>query len=335
MPWRTVWAWWRPVGSYAARPDLSGDAGAEIHDGADGRVLVKLWSLRSGDRWFDAVTGEPCPEPADGETAERFDEAEEEGPFPFGPHTEDWALHCPLTWEEPLFLDGGRFLLFEARGILVVERNDAAAADWPASAGDRAAWGTGGPWFAGPRAGEAPLDAARLAAAFGADQVVRVPRERQPEVLVHEPTRELIATAGLPPWWAAGVAGFTLAWTEAGRRDAEPDADGLLHLGTFDMGYADSGRVLVHPETGAVSMVRRGEGPFPFARDTETFVRLLEAVYRFMGACWNPYPGEDGKGDFLRKAAELDPGSVDLGTPGGQAWEHLFASITELSDWGY
>ncbi|GAA3111159.1 hypothetical protein GCM10017687_24690 [Streptomyces echinatus] len=77
-----------------------------------------------------------------------------------------------------------------------------------------------------------------------------------------------------------------------GRREGaglEPDENGLLHLGTFELAYGDIGRVLVHPETGAVSMVRNGEGPFPSPGTPETFVRLLETVYRFMSACWSPY----------------------------------------------
>jgi hypothetical protein len=115
----------------------------------------------------------------------------------------------------------------------------------------------------------------------------------------------------------------------------EPDENGLLHLGTFELGYADTGRVLVHPGTGAVSMVRNGQGPFPFARDTETFVRLLEAVYRFMGACWNPYPGECAERDFLSEVAALEPLSVNKETPAEDVWGHLFAAIVELSPWGY
>ncbi|GAA3111153.1 hypothetical protein GCM10017687_24680 [Streptomyces echinatus] len=57
MPWRTVWAWWRPVGAYRAKPNLSGDADVEVHEGPDGRLLLKLWSqwtpgalARSGHR---------------------------------------------------------------------------------------------------------------------------------------------------------------------------------------------------------------------------------------------------------------------------------------------
>ncbi|MGT2526269.1 SUKH-4 family immunity protein [Streptomyces nojiriensis] len=171
--------------------------------------------------------------------------------------------------------------------------------------------------------------------AFDADGMVLLTRDRLPAALIHEPTRELAVTAGLPTWFAAGVATFTLAWSEGKAHALEPGEHGLLHLGTFDMAYGDTGLVLVHPETGAVSMIREDEGPFPFARDTETFVRLLEAQYRFMSACWDSYPGEDGAGDFLREVAALEPLALDEDSPAGDAWGHLFAAVVELSPWGF
>ncbi|MFE2144478.1 SUKH-4 family immunity protein [Streptomyces sp. NPDC059456] len=353
MPWRTVWAWWRPVGAFRAVPNLSGDASAEVFDrpggpgGPGGRSLLKVWSLWTEERWFDLATGEPCPAPAAGEFTERTQEPGEGEPVLFDPDEDAWALHCPGTWEDPVPLGAGRFLLTEARGVVVVERNAAVdASGWPTGGADSAAWeeGAGEPWFAGPAPGGAPLDAARLEAVFGADWTVRVPPALLPAELTHGPTRELIGAVGLPRHWAAGVTSFRLAWTEQGPPRApecgetEPGVGGLLHLGTFEMGHADEGEVFVHPRTGAVSMVREGEGPFPLARDTETFVRLLEAVRRFMGACWDPYPAEDGHGEFRCEVAELEPGvleSDDPEEPGAAVWEHVFASITELSVYGY
>ncbi|MFE1560591.1 SUKH-4 family immunity protein [Streptomyces sp. NPDC058734] len=334
MPWRTVWAWWRPLGVYRAQPNLSGGAHVEVHEAADGRVLLKLEAMWAGERWFDPATGEQLPAPADGEFAVRpYDAVPDAAEDVFFDGEEEPALHWPETWEEPVPLGGGRFVFAEERGITVVERGGGQAAG---PSGGAAVWGTGGPWFEGPAPAGTPLDAGRLAEAFGADWVLRLAPERQPAALLHSPTRELIAVAGLPRWWAAGVASFSLAWTEEGAHQVEPgEQHGLLPLGTFDLRYADTGLVSVHPETGAVWMVRNGGEPFPFARDVETFVRLLEAVYRFMGACWSPYPGEDGKRDFVREAAALDPLAVDPATPGGDVWEHLFAAIVELSVWGY
>ncbi|MEU8438468.1 SUKH-4 family immunity protein [Streptomyces sp. NPDC029216] len=334
MPWRTVWAWWRPVGRYRAKPNLSGDACVEVHEAADGRLLLKLSAQWVRELWFDPATGDRVPAPADGEFTERRYDAPVEGPVPFDPDDADHGLHLPEAWEEPVPLGGGRVLFVDPRGLVVLERGGAAA-DGPAEHLEAVSRGGDGPWFAGPTAAGTPLDAARLEEAFDADGMVVLTRDQLPAALTHAPTRELAVTAGLPRWFAAGVATFTLAWAEGKAYGLEPDENGLLHLGTFELAYADTGRVLVHPGTGAVSMVRDGKGPFPFARDTETFVRLLEAVYRFMGACWDPYPGEDGKGDFLREAAALEPLSVDAESPAGDVWGHLFAAIVELSPWGY
>lgn len=342
MPWRTVWAWWRPVGAYRAQPNLSGGADVEVHEAPDGRVLLRLEATWAGERWFDAATGEQVPAPAEGEFTERpYDAAAgaEEDVFSDFSDSSDLSdgeeqpvLYWPQGWEEPVALGGGRFVFAEERGIAVVERGGGRVAGPSA---DAAVWGTGGPWFAGPSPAGTPLDAGRLAEAFGADWVLRLAPERQPAALLHSPSREVIAAAGLPRWWAAGVASFSLGWTEAGAHQVEPEENGLLPLGTFDLRYGDTGRVYVHPETGAVWMVRGGGEPFLFARDVETFVRLLEAVYRFMGACWSPYPGENGKRDFVREAAALEPLSVDPATPAGEVWEHLFAAIVEIGVWGY
>ncbi|MFF4537206.1 SUKH-4 family immunity protein [Streptomyces aureus] len=332
MPWRTVWAWWRPVGAYRARPNLSGDADVQVHEAADGRLLLRVWSQWTPEHWLDPDTGERVPAPVDGEFTERPYDAPVEGPVLFDP-AEDHGLHQPETWEEPAPLGGGRVMFFEARGVVVLERNGTAVHE-PADA-DGVSWGEDGPWFTGPTAAQLPLDAARMREAFGADGTALLTEEQLPAALTHGPTRELAVTAGLPTWFAAGVASFTLAWRDGQARELEPDEHGLLHLGTFDLAYADTGHVLVHPGTGAVSMIRNGQGPFPFARDAETFVRLLEAVYRFMGACWDSYPGEDGRGDFLAEAAALEPLCVEKEEPAQNVWEHLFAAIVELSPWGF
>lgn len=145
MPWRTVWAWWRPVGAHRADPNLSGDRSAEVFDdarGTGGGPLLKLWSTWTADRWFDLATGAPCPAPAGGTYAPRTEEAEEAEPFLFDGDEEAWALRCPGTWEEPVALGGGRYLFVEARGVLVAERNPAVA-DWPAGGADTASWEEG------------------------------------------------------------------------------------------------------------------------------------------------------------------------------------------------
>ncbi|MET9881850.1 hypothetical protein ABZZ20_01575 [Streptomyces sp. NPDC006430] len=164
LPWRTVWAWWRPVGAFRAEPNLSGDPSSEVLDGADGRSLLKVSSLWTEERWFDLATGAPCPAPADGESVRRTKEAEEDGPLLFDGDEDAWALHCPGAWEEPTALGAGRFLLTDARGIVVVERNAAAEAGWPTGGADSSSCdaGVGEPWFVDPAPSTSPLDAARL-----------------------------------------------------------------------------------------------------------------------------------------------------------------------------
>ncbi|MFJ8159837.1 SUKH-4 family immunity protein [Streptomyces sp. NPDC096136] len=333
MPWRTVWAWWRPVGAYRARPNLSGDGGVEVHEAPDGRLLLRLRSHTSEELWLDPATGARVPAPADGEFAERPYDAPAEGPVLFDPEDGDHGLHQPDAWEEPAPLPGGRVMFSDPRGVVVLEHN-AGAADGREEH-EALSWGEERPWFAGPSPAEAPLDAARLEESFDAEGTVVLAREQLPAALTHAPTRELAVTAGLPTWFAAGVATFTLAWADGKAYGLEPEANGLLHLGTFDLRYADAGKVFVHPATGAVSMVRNDGEPFALARDTETFVRLLEAVYRFKGACWDPYPGETGHRDFLREVAALEPLAVDEESPAADVWGHLFAAITELSPWGF
>ncbi|MET8748949.1 SUKH-4 family immunity protein [Streptomyces sp. NPDC004667] len=338
MPWRTVWAWWRPVGAHRAEPNLSGDSSAEVFDdarGTGGGPLLKVWSIWTADRWFDLATGTPCPAPAEGAYEPRTGEAEEEGQFLFDADEEAWALRCPGTWEEPVALGGGRFLLTEARGVLVAERNPAVA-DWPAGGADTASWeeGDGDPWFLDPAPADAPLDAARVDGVFGAGHVQRLAESALPAALLHAPTRELLTRVGMPRHWAAGVTSFALDFGDEGPVRAPEDPEGLLCLGSFELAYGDEGRVLVDGETGGVLVSRNEEEPFALARDTETFVRLLEAVLRYMGACWDPYPCEDGTGAFLDEIAVLEPAALEPG-PAQELWEHVFAAITELSVYGY
>ncbi|MER5731877.1 SUKH-4 family immunity protein [Streptomyces sp. NPDC002138] len=348
LPWRTVWAWWRPVGSYRAEPNLSGDWTATILDpvesgGAAGAgSLLEVGSTWTAQRWFDLDTGAARPAPAAGEFAERAEEPEQDEPFLFDTDEDAWALHCPGTWEEPVALGAGRFLIAEARGIVVVERNEAVQeTGWPTGGADHDSWdeATALPWFAAPGPEGEPLDAARVDAVFGADLMIRVPEQRLPAGLAHPPTRALLTEVGLPQHWAAGVTAFTLAFDREGPQP--PDDAGLVHLGTFELAYRDQGKVFLHGETGAVSLTRGDPGggavsaPFPFARDAETFLRLLEAVRRYMGACWDPYPAEDGSGAFLAEVSALEPDVLEAAGPGAEVWEHVFASIVELGVEGY
>ncbi|MFC9701094.1 SUKH-4 family immunity protein [Streptomyces sp. NPDC056943] len=340
LPWRTVWAWWRPVGAYEAEPNLSGDRSAEVYE-AEGRQLVKVWALWCEETWFDLATGERRAAPAE-DAAEPLDDVDPDGP---------WLFDCPETWEEPAaVVDGGRFLFLDARGVVLVEGNEtcaAAAGERPEAGTGPRGWtapGDGRPWFmprdgagSGPRDGSGPLTAGRLERVFGAGQVVRVPAAELPEILTHAPTRALLDQVGLPRHWGAGVTSFAVDEELLG-----PGPDGLLRVGRFDLGYCDPGEVFVHPMTGAVALRQPdgshgpgGDAAFPLVRDLEAFVRFLEGVRRHMGACWDPHPGEEGPEAFLRAMASVDAEALAEGAPGAEVWEHLFASVTELGVDGY
>ncbi|WP_369147488.1 SUKH-4 family immunity protein [Streptomyces sp. R44] len=338
LPWRTVWAWWRPVGAHEAAPNLSGDRSAEVYE-AGGTPLLKVWALWCEDTWFDLATGRPRPAPVEG-TAEPYEGDEPDGPWLFDGDDASWALRGPDAWEEPIPLDGGRYVFLDARGVAVVEQNDTALADWPTGGADSSGPvpADGGPWFRpGTRNADGPLTAARLDGVFGPSGVLRVPAAELPAALTHEPTRTLLTEAGLPRHWGAGVTSFALAAEPLG-----PGPEGLLRVGEFDLGYCDPGEVFVHPGTGAVGLRQPdgshgpgGDAVFPLVRDLESFVRFLEGVRRHMGACWDPYPGEDGVKTFLREMSEVDAGALADGAPGAEVWEHLFSSITELGVDGY
>ncbi|MFH9727302.1 SUKH-4 family immunity protein [Streptomyces sp. NPDC017254] len=338
LPWRTVWAWWRPVGAYEVEPNLSGDRSAEVYETEDG-PLLKVWALWCVDTWFDLASGRPHPAP-DEDAAEPREETEPDGPWLFDTDDDARALHVPYGWEEPVPLDGGRYVFLDARGVVVVEQNDTALADWPTGGSDPEGMTPpdGEPWFRpGTRNTEGPLTAARLDRTFGPSGVVRVPAADAPAVLTHEPTRTLLAEAGLPRHWGAGVTSFAVA-----EELLSPGPEGLLRVGEFDLGHCDPGEVLVHPATGAVGLRQPdgshgpgGDAVFPLVRDLEAFVRFLEGVRVHMGACWDPYPGEGGVKTFLRAMENVDAGALAEGAPGAEVWEHLFASVTELGVHGY
>ncbi|MGW1313967.1 hypothetical protein [Streptomyces sp. NPDC002426] len=61
MPWRTVWAWWRPVGHYIAHPNLTHlkPLGLQPHNGRQLLRVKAAWE----NTWLDLETGERTPAP--------------------------------------------------------------------------------------------------------------------------------------------------------------------------------------------------------------------------------------------------------------------------------
>ncbi|MFG2835556.1 SUKH-4 family immunity protein [Streptomyces zaomyceticus] len=338
LPWRTVWAWWRPVGAYEAEPNLSGDRSAEVYETEDG-PLLKVWALWCEDTWFDLASGLPRAAP-DEDAAEPYEGTDPDGTWLFDTDSAGRALHVPYAWEEPIPLEGGRYVFLDARGVAVVEQNDTALAEWPAGGTDPEGMtpADGAPWFRpGTRNVGGPLTAARLGRVFGPTGVVRLPAAEVPDVLAHEPTRTLLTEVGLPRHWGAGITSFAAAG-----EPLSPGPEGLLRVGAFDLGHCDPGEVLVDPVTGAVGLRQPdgshgpgGDAVFPLVRDLEAFVRFLEGVRVHMGVCWDPYPGEEGVRAFLRAMESVDAEALAEGAPGAEVWEHLFASVTELGVYGY
>ncbi|MEV7616619.1 SUKH-4 family immunity protein [Streptomyces sp. NPDC089799] len=347
LPWRTLWAWCRPVGAYRANPNLSGGGDATVFERtADGNRFVRIQAMWCPETWIDLGTGArstTAPE----DVTEVDEDLWPDGPWLFEPE-DGSAPYAPAEWEAPLEVAPGRYLLVVARGLFLLEENrdrhpapaPAGGEDGPAEPEPAEEPGDGpvpAPWFADGGDGGGALTAERLDEVFGTDTMVRVPAAGLPETLRHPATRDLLSGPGLPEWWGAGTVTFRAE--SAGPR---PDsADGLLRLGGFDFGYCDEGDVLVDGTTGAVLLRQPdatfgsgGEEPFPLCRDTEVLVRFLEGVRRHMGSCWDGHEAEGGISGFRRSMRALDPEAID-GDPSGEVWGHVFAGITELGIDGF
>ncbi|GAA3181504.1 MULTISPECIES: SUKH-4 family immunity protein [Streptomyces] len=335
MPWRTEWAWWRPVGHHTAHPNLSGDSGAQayVHEGREVLEVSGLWCSR---RWFDLASGAPVAAPPAG-TAQPLRADDGDLPWLFGTEDEDPALAVPPTWEEPEPLDaGGRYLLQEARGVAVLRADAAIRKGWPTGGASYASAEDGSPGGLDSPEEDGPLTAARMDDTFGPGGVRRIPEDGLPAALEHAPTRTFLREVGLPAWWAGGVVSFTAAETLR----PLPDDPELLVLGVFELCHAETGTVCVHRTTGEIRLLHtEGDTTHPhffFSRDAETFTVFLESLRRYMGASWDPYPEEAGAAyDYEFRMAELDPRALDEEAPSREIWGHLFATITELGVYGY
>ncbi|MCZ0982020.1 hypothetical protein O1L60_32330 [Streptomyces diastatochromogenes] len=335
LPWRTVWAWWRPVGAHEAAPNLSGDRSAEAYEAGASPPeglgpVVRGRLVRPGHRL-------PRPAPAEG-TAEPYEETEPDGPWLFDGDEESWALRHPDSWEEPIPLDGGRYVFLDARGVAVVERNDAALAHWPTGGADSSgpAPADGGPWFRpGTRTADGPLTAARL---DGSSALRGPPRPgRRPARRPHPRTDPDAARRGR----TAPPLGGRRHVLRARRRAPDPGPRGLLRVGAFDLGYRDPGRSSSTPRPAPSECAGRtaatATAATPSSRSSATW-SPSSGSWRASAATWAPAGtrtrggGREGlpprDGDRRRRGPRR-------GTPGAEVWEHLFASVTELGVDGY
>ncbi|MFF4697779.1 SUKH-4 family immunity protein [Streptomyces chattanoogensis] len=343
MPWRTVWAWWRPVGKYVAHPNLSyGDPlGLQVHDGRELLRVKAIWE----DTWIDLETGVHVPGPPKEATVSlraRYGSKD-------APSLDAWDLTARESWRyaDPLVGEDGRtrYLVEDTHGLALLETDPAVLRDWPRGDIDyEACWeGTPGevPFFPDP---DGPLTAERLDEAFAPKKVVRIPEHELPVALEHPASRAHLRDIGLPSWWACAWTTFEPSLT-SGTTPLDDDAlvrvalpDGLEATDLLILGSSEHGDLYLHRCEGSVHIVDIVGGNWDLIQlspDLDHFTRVLEGVRRYMDACWHPYPDEDGIADFLEEMDGLAPGTIDSNGPSGQMWLYFIVGITGLNEDGY
>lgn len=351
MPWRTVWAWWRPVNWFMVHPSLNGDY-YQVHRRLyEGRELVEVVDQR-GPLWLDARTGLRVKVRDEGTLAEAPLSPEALD----APELCDWDLTAPESWEGAVAVaaEGGRsrYLVENTHGVAMLETDAEVLRNWPRGEGidpTSSEAGSSGPEPVRRRP-TGPLGAARVDDAFGERHVMRMPDGALPVGLEHPGSRRHLRDIGLPAWWACHGAEFQACSADA----MQPPADGVLPedglpggVAAADLivfGTSSYGELYLHRHEGSVYIWSRLDGPtkealVPLAPDLDVFTRVLEAVYRYSNACWHPYPVEGDQEDvaqvFLDEMDELAPGLFDPQTPSGTVWSWLCAGITELGVDGF
>ncbi|MBC9711441.1 SUKH-4 family immunity protein [Streptomyces sp. TRM66268-LWL] len=355
MPWRTVWAWWRPVNGFVAQPSLTGyDGYAGRHGYGDGVLIEVRTSFGQERTWLDEATGRPVPAP----DPDALTPAPGDDPADGTPDLADLELTAPECWEDAsavTVVEGRtRHLVESVHGIALIETDPKVLGDWPRGEIDWSSAEEGSPGPE-PRAvrPEGPLTTARVAEVFGERRVLRLSEEELPDAVEHAGTREFLRGVGVPTYWACHGGEFELLPLDAWRApaDGELSADGLPQGVTpgdlLVFARVDYGRLYLHRSAGTVHIwtkVTRPQGvghPFliAIAPDLDVFTRCLEAINRYRNACWHPYPDEGDQEDlaevYLAEMEELAPGLFERGTPSGELWSCLYAGITELSEDGF
>ncbi|MER7170584.1 SUKH-4 family immunity protein [Streptomyces mesophilus] len=355
MPWRTVWAWWRPVNGFVAQPSLTGYDGYERRHRHGDRELIEVRTDFGQVRiWLDEATGRPVPvpDPAALSSASSVDPADDV------PDLADLALTAPECWENAAtvtVVDGRtRHLVESVHGLAMIETDPKVLGDWPRGEIDWSSAEEGSP---GPEPRPVrptgPLTTARLVEAFGEQKVLRVPEAELPDAVEHAASRAFLRDVGVPAYWACHGAEFELlppdAWESPAEgalaQDGLPEGmaadDLLVFAGT------DYGKVYLHRREGSVHIWTNTTRPggvgghflIRIAPGLDVFTRCLEAVHRYRNACWHPYPDEGDQEDlaqvYLAEMEELAPGLFEPGTPSGELWSWLYAGITELSEDGF
>ncbi|MFE5916926.1 SUKH-4 family immunity protein [Streptomyces sp. NPDC056468] len=351
MPWRTVWAWWRPANWFMAHPSLNGDY-YQVHRRLhEGRVLVEVADHRGLLR-LDAETGRRVRVP-DGEALPKAPLSREALD---APALYDWNLSAPASWERAAALtaeDGRtRYLIEGNHGIAVLETDAEVLRDWPH--GDGIDYTSSEEALPAPepesRRPTGPLTPDRVDDAFGERHVLRIPESDLPEGLEHPGSRRHLRDIGLPALWVCHGATYEARPADAmlpasdGALSAEGLPDGVAAADLIVFGACEYGELYLHRHDGTVHIWSGLQDPtkrtlVPLAPDLDAFTRILEAIYRYSNACWHPYPVE-GSQDwvahlFLEEMDELAPGLFDRDTPSGTTWSRLYAGITELGVDGF
>ncbi|WP_128435293.1 SUKH-4 family immunity protein [Streptomyces cyaneus] len=353
MPWRTVWAWWRPANWFLAHPSLNGDY-YQVHRRLyEGRELIEVSDHR-GPLWLDAETGQRVKVQVLGEGP--LAEAPVSPAVWDAPELSDWDLMAPESWEGAVAFaaEGGRtrYLVENAHGIAVLETDAEVLRGWPRGDGIDPTSSEDPPLEAEPahRRPTGPLTAARVDDAFGERYVVRLPESALPPELEHPGSRRHLREIGLPTLWQCHGAEYETRTADAMRAPGAGDLSedglpsGVTAADLMAFGTCDYGELYLHRLDGSVHIWSRLDGPtdktlVPLAPDLDVFTRILEAVYRYSNACWHSYPVEGGQEyvaqTFLDEVNELAPGLFDRKTSSGEVWSWLYAGITELGVDGF
>ncbi|EKX65324.1 SUKH-4 family immunity protein [Streptomyces ipomoeae] len=352
MPWRTVWAWWRPANWFPAHPSLNGDY-FQVHRRLyEGRQLIEVVDDQRGPLWLDAETGRRVRV----RDEQALTEARLSPEALDAPELNTWDLMAPESWEGAVAFaaEGGRIrhLVENQHGIAVLETDAEVLRDWPSGEGIDSTSAEEPPPGPEPthRRPTGPLTAARVDDAFGERHVIRIPESDLPEGLEHPGSRRHLRDTGLPMWWTCHGGQYETHKPDAMR----PPVDGALSENGLPtdvtapdliaFGSCDYGDLYLHRHNGSVHIWSRLDGAtnqtlVPLAPDLDAFTRTLEAVYRYSNACWHPYPVEGDQEDvaqlFLDELNELAPGVFDPNTPSGTIWSWLYAGITELGVDGF
>ncbi|WP_432094918.1 SUKH-4 family immunity protein [Streptomyces sp. bgisy100] len=337
MPWRTVWAWWRPVRTYSAHPNLTYPEalGLQHHNGRELLRVKAAWE----DTWLDLETGSPVPAPPEEATAplpSRHDAV---------PRLNDSALYAPESWAHatPLVAPDGRtrYLVADTCGLALLDTDPDVLRDWPRGGLDHTSALEGTPGRVPSRPVPAgPLTAGRVDAAFAPVDVVRTPGHELPDALEHPGSRAHLRDVGLPSWWACAWTTFepcpAAEMTPPGEAEltgvalpAGVEAADLLLLGS-----SEHGELYLHRREGGVHIVTEGEC-VRLSPGLDHFTRVLEGVRRYMEACWHPRPGEDATEDFFAELDALAPDTLDPGSRSGEVWEYFTAGVTVLNEDGF